>query len=242
MVKRGVLFLLPFLLLTYVLYRWIASLPVATQRSDVATAVTVRNGERIFWGRGTCHVCHRVGTRGYATRAPDLGEGPQGPAIGKRADARAEELGLPDGVSYLVQSLAEPGAYVVSGFKNEMPEVFRAPIALSPSEIKAVILYLVSLGGDTLAQQIHLPRSVYAAYEKPEANSWSPRGNAEAGRRLFFDPKGPAACAACHVALDTGGRPRGGSSGPDLRAVASIRSAAYLRAKIVHPDSNVVSG
>ena len=43
---------------------------------------------------------------------------------------------------YIVQSHFEPGAYVVNGFKNEMPVIWKPPIALKVNEILAVDLFL----------------------------------------------------------------------------------------------------
>ncbi len=111
--------------------------------------VTPDGGEQIFWGRGRCFTCHSVGEKGNAVRGPNLGQfGEKYPLpIGARAEERAkrrfEKTGLfYSATDYLVESLAEPSAHVVSGYKNEMAVTYSPPIALSPDEIMAVVSYL----------------------------------------------------------------------------------------------------
>jgi putative heme-binding domain-containing protein len=160
-----------------------------------------------------------------------------------RAQTRALELGLSKSTDYLVQSIAEPATFLVPGFQNGMPEVFKAPIALTPSEIKAVILYLQSLGGTVKADEIQLPPELLSVYRKPETSTeFKAKGDVEAGRILFFDAQGPAACAGCHIGINAKGRPEGSSTGPDLTAIASIRTPQFILREILHPDSLIVRG
>jgi putative heme-binding domain-containing protein len=232
-----------FLALTFFIYEWIKTLPVSIDTSEGAAEITVEIGKSTFWGKGRCHVCHRVGQRGYALRGPNLGEGKEGAMIAVRAQKRAAELDLATGTEYLVQSIAEPGAFVVPGYKNEMPEVFKAPIALTPSEIKSVVYYLESLGGAGNPDEIRLPTKLLAAYKRPaESFEFKIKGDVETGRELFFDSQGPAACSACHIATNEEGQPQGSTLGPDLTAIASFRTPRYILNKIVKPDSNVISG
>ncbi|MFQ5631146.1 MAG: c-type cytochrome, partial [bacterium] len=110
-------------------------------------------GEAIFWGKGKCHTCHSIGGRGSGIRCPNLGDSEFGSVIGIRAEERAlkraaQGAAMSSATDYLVESLAEPGAHVVEGFKNEMPYVYLPPIALNPDEVKAVISYLQSQGGE----------------------------------------------------------------------------------------------
>jgi len=124
--------------------------------------VSPQTGKRLFWTRGRCSTCHRVGELGSNPRGPDLGEGEQGPAIGARAEARARERSQQSGrpcsaTDYLVESLLEPGAYLVSGYKNEMPPAHQPPVDLGPDEIRALVAYLQSLGGRVDLTEIRLP-------------------------------------------------------------------------------------
>ncbi|MFQ6112468.1 MAG: hypothetical protein ACE5NG_00095 [bacterium] len=243
MFKKIATLILVGLTLTFLIYDWIKTLPEVADISLTATEISAEAGESIFWGKGRCHVCHRVAERGYALRGPNLGEGKEGAVIAIRAQQRAAQLGLASATEYLVQSIAEPGAFLVPGYKDEMPEVFKNPIALTPSEIKAVICYLESLGGATNSDEIQLPAKLLAAYKQPpESFKIKIKGEAAAGRALFFDQEGPAACSACHVAINAEGQPQGSTLGPDLTAIASFRTPQYILNKIVQPDSNIISG
>ncbi len=243
MVWKSVAALAAFAAATYLIYTWIDSLPDVATQSAPDIVVSAAAGEELFWGKGTCHVCHRIAERGYALRGPNLGDGENGMLLPLRAVQRADSLGLDGPVAYVVQSIAQPGAFVVPGFKNEMPEVYRAPVRLFPSEIKSIVTYLMSLAGDTLATEIMLPDVLYAGYQSDSSEPDYPTtGDASAGRDLFFDPHGAAACASCHLGLAADGSPKGDSVGPDLTAIASIRRGSHLYLKIVKPDSNIVSG
>lgn len=239
MLKKLFLALSILAVLSYFTYQWIASLPKIT--FDATVKVSARSGEQIFWGKGQCHACHRIGDRGYALRGPNLGESTDGAIIPKRAQQRASQSGLANGTAYLVQSIAAPGSFVVPGYNNEMPEVFKAPIFLSPPEIKSVVLYLESLSGDTSFKEIQLPAKLLASYQISE-KKFEINGDFETGRSLFFDLEGPAACAACHLGMDAHGEAKGSTVGPDLTAIASFRTPEYILQKIIEPDSNIVSG
>ena len=226
--------------LSYFTYKWIASLPKI--EFDESVEIDWRSGEEIFWGKGRCNVCHRIGDKGYALRGPNLGQSKDGPILPIRARERALKLSLASATGYLVQSIAEPGAFVVPGYNNEMPEVFRAPISLTPSEIKAVVLYLESLNGDTTFKEIHLPQQLLASYQPEKKSHYEISGDFTAGRDLFFDLEGPAACAVCHVEMHIAPVPEGKTIGPDLTAIASFRTPEHILQKIINPDSNIVSG
>ncbi|MCH7754453.1 c-type cytochrome [candidate division KSB1 bacterium] len=240
MLKKILFFVFVPSILTYFTYQWIASLPKV--EFDASVEISWRSGEEIFWGKGRCSVCHRIGKKGYALRGPNLGESKDGPIMPIRARERASQSGLAGSTEYLVQSIAEPGAFVVPGYNNEMPEVFRAPISLTPSEIKAVILYLESLDGDTTFKEIRLPSELLASYQLEKKSHYEISGDSTAGRDLFFDLEGPAACAACHVGINSARVPAGSTIAPDLTAIAGFRTPEHILQKIINPDSNIVSG
>ena len=226
-------------ILSYFIYKWIASLPKI--EFDELAEFSWQSGEEIFWGTGRCSVCHRIGEKGYALRGPNLGQSKDGPILPIRARERAAQSGLAGSTEYLVQSIAEPGAFVVPGYNNEMPEVFGAPILLTPSEIKAVVLYLKSLAGDTTFVEIRLPPQLLASYQ-PDKPPFQINGNVAQGRDLFFDLEGPAACAACHLGLNSERKAEGSTIGPDLAEIAGFRTLEHILQKIINPDSNIVSG
>jgi len=95
-------------------------------------------GREIMEGKGLCFTCHTVGKSG-ALRFPDLD------GIGARAGDRIAGL---SGVDYLAQSLYEPDAYIVPGFNPGMPVISKPPVGLTDEEIRAVIAYLQSMGGE----------------------------------------------------------------------------------------------
>jgi putative heme-binding domain-containing protein len=208
--------------------------------------VTPDAGEVIFWGKGKCYTCHAVGSRGNAIRGPNQGEaGPLGLPVGARAEARAKErsqaTGRPyTGTDYLVESLLDPGAYVVEGFKNEMPAPLRPPISLGADELRAVITYLQSLGGTVDAAAIRLPAgAVQAAKQAAAAGPWKPYipGEPKKGEELFFNPDSNAACGKCHA---VGGK--GGRVGPELTNVAGTRDPAFIVESILDPSKEIASG
>jgi len=225
------------------LYLWVSALPKVARTADPNVPFTAATGERLFWGKGRCHVCHRIGDRGYALRGPNLGKSKDGPAMPLRGQLRAQELGLDDGIAYLVQSIAEPNAFTVPGYNSEMPRAYEAPISLFPSEIKAIVRYLASLNGDSTLSAVKLPADLLSAPAQSVVTvDLARQGRVERGRALFFDATGPAACASCHLGLDRAGEAKGSPIGPSLTSVGFIRTEAELYGKIINPDSNIVSG
>lgn len=211
-----------------------------------AGAITPEAGEAIFWGKGKCSTCHAVGGRGNSIRGPNQGEsGPLGMAIASRAGERARERARATGkpytsTEYLVESLLDPGAYVVEGFKNEMPNPMRPPIKLGADEVKAVVAYLQSLGGTADVAAITLPASVQTTATAPTgADEVRPylAGDAKKGERLFFDPESNAACGKCHRVGD-----RGSNVGPELTQVAGTRDLTFIIESILKPSKEIASG
>ncbi len=219
------------------------------RRSSVAITagnITPEAGETIFWGKGKCYTCHAVGSRGNAIRGPNQGEaGPLGMAVGARAEERARERTQATGkpftaTGYLVESVLDPGAYVVQGYKNEMPKPMRPPISLKPEELTAVIAYLQSLGGAVDVAAIKLPAGVEATGKVVAAvDEWKPYlvGDPKKGEDLFFNPKSNAGCAKCHRVHS-----KGGMVGPELTGVAGTRDLKFIIESILEPSKEIASG
>ena len=216
-----------------------------------ATAITAGNitpeaGEAVFWGKGKCYTCHAVGSRGNSIRGPNQGEaGPLAMAIGARAVERARERATATGkphsaTDYLVESLLDPGAYVVQGYKNEMPNPMRPPIRVTPLEVKAVVAYLQSLGGAVDMASIKLPAGVEAAAAAvaamEELKPYLP-GDPKKGEELFFNPESDAACAKCHAVNG-----KGGAVGPELSHVAGTRDTRFIIESVLEPSKEIASG
>jgi putative heme-binding domain-containing protein len=216
-----------------------------TRRPAPGEGVSVGNGDLIFWGPGKCHTCHAVGDRGQSVRGPDLGASEDGEALMVRAAARARERSAALGTDvsatdYLVESLVEPGAYVVEGFKDEMPVVTQPPIFLDADQLTSVLLYLQTLGGQPDPAAIDIPAAALADRRAAgEAVPWEPAlpGDSARGRGLFFDPEGPANCAGCHRVGD-----RGADIGPELTHVAGTRTLRAIVESIVRPSAAIPAG
>lgn len=218
----------------------------AERRPGAATgsgAISPEAGEAIFWGKGKCSTCHAVGSRGGSIRGPDQGErGPLGMAIGARAEARARERSRATGrpytaADYLVESLVDPGAYVVAGYKNEMPNPLRPPIKLTADEARAVVVYLQSLDGTVDPGAIRLPPGALAAAGPTADMKLYVSGDPKKGETLFFAADSPAACGKCHRA----GR-HGGTVGPDLEGIAGTRDLPFIIESILEPSKQIASG
>lgn len=213
--------------------------------APLGEGLTVENGEQIFWGSGKCSTCHAIGNRGGSVRGPNLGQSEAGPEIAIRALERARErstvLGQElTGTDYLIESIANPSAFVVDGFRDEMPIVYEPPISLGPDQIGSLILYLQSQGGAPDPTAVVLPSEIHAAAGRSRAvEPWAPYmdGDSVAGRELFFDLEGPALCAKCHMIEG-----EGGNVGPDLTSIAGTRTAQFIVESILQPSKEIAGG
>jgi mono/diheme cytochrome c family protein len=190
----------------------------------------IKAGEEIFNGKGTCYVCHSIGPRATA-RCPDLA------GIGARAEDRAREAGNPDGLSYLVEALHDPNTYVVKDYPAIMPKAYKPPISLTPMEMKAVISFLQSLGGEvTVTPESELPTQKWATDIQAALASAGtiPTGRPLRGKDIFFNKM---RCVACHRVNNVGG-----VQGPDLSDVGAINTAEYLRESVAEPGKVLVKG
>jgi len=199
-------------------------------------------GREIFWGKGKCSTCHSVGGEGSAQRCPNL-EGVAATA------ATRDAAKYKTATEYLVASIADPAAYVVEGFDGgTMPKVYLPPISLAPDEIRSVIAYLQTQGGEADLEAIVLPPEVEAAAAAgggPGA-AWAPylKGDPANGEKLFTSGRdgkntiGQApACGTCHTF-----KGKGGTVGPPLDDIAGTRGQAYVIESILDPAAEVVAG
>tara|TARA_B100002003_G_scaffold234514_1_gene248522 strand:+ start:488 stop:1474 length:987 start_codon:yes stop_codon:yes gene_type:complete len=191
-------------------------------------------GEALYWGIAKCSTCHSMGTRGSAIRGPNHED------VYITAGDRAAEIGLETPTEYFVRSIAYPEEYVVEGYKAEMPEVYLPPISLQPDQVRAIITYLQSQGGEPDPSAIELPDVILdAAGSAGEAEPFAAYadGNAARGETLFFDLDGQAGCASCHT-FDG----KGGDVGPELTDEATVRPLQYIIESILFPSAVIASG
>lgn len=234
-----------FLLVVLGVYLWIGhSITALTGGRDQAGGdvdISPEGGEAIYWGRGRCFTCHSVGGQGSAVRGPNHGQFgekfplPMGARAAERAVERSEKTGEDyTAVDYIVESLASPGAYIVDGYKDEMAVVYAPPISLSLKEIKAVVSYLMVLGGDLDMEAIDTdPSQVTAAfYAKISAAAEAGGGDPEEGALVY-----EYNCIECHVLNDDGG----GEIGPDLTGIAAQGLDAISEA-ILSPAKELTEG
>src|SRR5216117_3373959 len=105
-----------------------ASLPPAVEKFDVASIKDKKElasiGQKIFFGKGQCALCHTIGTG--EGRCPDL------KGIGAKLTR-----------DFLYESLTQPQAYIN-----------KKPIALSNNEILAVIAFLQNMSGEEVTIEL----------------------------------------------------------------------------------------
>lgn len=210
--------------------------------ATAAEGVNPEAGESVYWGKGKCSTCHSLGERGSAVRGPNH-ENVCGIARDQRVAERQADgaTNIQTATDYLVESIAEPEAYIVEGYSGTMPEPYLPPISLNPDEIRAVITYLQAQGCEPDTGAINLPPEVLSAAVSDmvagEAFTLVLAGDPEAGRELFFDARGPAACVQCHKIAD-----EGSDVGPELTDVAGTQTLVYIFESILDPSAEIAAG
>ncbi len=233
-----------FLLVVLGLYLWIGyaitDLTGGGRKSSAAVDISPEGGEAIYWGKGRCFTCHSVGGQGSAVRGPNHGQfGEKFPlSMGARAEERAKERSEKEGaeftaIDYIVESLASPGDYVVKGYKNEMAVVYAPPISLNLIEIKAVVAYLLSLGGDLDMEAIDSAPSEITQkfYAKISAAAAAGGGDPGLGAVVYEDN-----CSECHSLNG-----EGGGVGPDLTGI-SAKGLKFISTAILEPAKSLTKG
>jgi cytochrome c2 len=201
--------------------------------ADASAEDFVKAGQDLFYGKGTCALCHEIGKKGE--RCPDLA------GVGERAETRVKEAGYKgkatNGAEYLVESVMDPTTYVVEGYQPSMPPVGRQ---LNDLELVAVVAFLESQGGEvTVNGQSRFPQwrgegggaVPAAAAATPAPAAAAPSG--ASGQELVQQ----WGCVACHK-LDGPEK----LVGPSLWDIGARKDASYIRESILQPDAMVVEG
>ena len=105
--------------------------PTVTPRPEPTRTPDAVNGEKVFLNN-QCAVCHSTGTNRVT--------GPGLAGVLERAATRVEGMSAAE---YIEQSIRDPGAFVVDGFPNSMPEGFG--VFIPESDIQDLIAYLKTL-------------------------------------------------------------------------------------------------
>ena len=125
------------------------SLPPAVETFDMARIQTPDDlafiGQKIFFSKGQCSLCHSIGPR-EAARCPDL------KGIGAKLTRE-----------FIYESLTQPQAYIYRDFRHEglpqeyparMPHINKNPIALTNQEILSVIAFLQKMSGEPISIKV----------------------------------------------------------------------------------------
>src|SRR6476469_2549631 len=123
-----------------------ASLPPAEEKFDVANIKTASDmaaiGQKIFFSKGQCALCHSIGPSESA-RCPDL------KGIGAKLTRE-----------FIYESLTQPQAYIYLDYRHEglpkeyparMPYINKNPIGLTKNEILSVIAFLQQMSGEPIS-------------------------------------------------------------------------------------------
>ncbi len=133
-----------------------ASMPPAVEKFDAASIKDKKElasiGQKIFFGKGQCALCHTIGTS--EGRCPDL------KGIGSKLtrDFMYESLTQPQAYVYMDYQHAGPPKF----FPAKMPYIDKKPIGLSKNEILAVIAFLQNMSGEEVTielSEIEVPGS-----------------------------------------------------------------------------------
>lgn len=212
--------------------------PVSTEiRTSMSIDEMVAAGQEVFTGKGTCTLCHTIGSHG--TRAPDLA------GVGGRASVAKE--GYSD-IDYLAESLYDPGEEIVDGYNPIMTPANKAPINLTELEILAVIAYLQSLGG-TPSITPDTKLKYFAGVKKPVGES-EPDPAIPGSEPAIDAPAEVVAtvlnaedmmqkylCFTCH---DYKGPTQ--MLGPSLYNIGAIRTKGEIYESIIDPDAVLAEG
>jgi mono/diheme cytochrome c family protein len=112
--------------------------------SQVKTkADLVKVGEKLFFGKGQCALCHSIGPT-HGARAPDL------KGVGAKLTREFIEESLIHPSAYLYKQYGEEGP--PKPFPSEMPAIDKPPVGLSEPELLAIIAFVQNLGGEVTVE------------------------------------------------------------------------------------------
>ena len=124
----------------------VASLPPAIEKFDIASVKSPDDlaaiGQKIFFSKGQCALCHSIGPS-ESSRCPDL-----------------NGIGAKLAPEFIFESLTQPQAYIYLDFRHaskpeeypaRMPHIDKDPIGLTKPEIFSVIAFLQKMSGEPIS-------------------------------------------------------------------------------------------
>ena len=241
---QRVMKLLAFSLLVIWFYAFAASIVPETSTAKVDLSSIERTpeafveaGEAIFNGKGKCNTCHTLDPSAPKGRCPDLSN------VGAQAATRQPGVSAKD---YLIESTYEPHKFLVPGYGNIMPPVWKPPISLSELEIETVIAFLQNQGGEVDVTPFVPPVDIGDPGVIVEELPPLLVGDIERGKKVFVDG---AKCIACHEVAGLE-KPAGQTlddgvevvAAPELTDIAGLNSLRYIEESILKPNALIVSG
>ena len=239
---QSVVKLLSFALMVIWFYAFAASIVPETSTATVVITertpeVFVEAGEAIFNGKGKCNTCHTLDPSAPKSRCPDLTD------IGTHAATRQPGMTAKE---YLIESTYEPHKFLVPGYSNIMPPVWKPPISLTELEIETVIAFLQSQGGEVDITEFEPPVDIGSAEAIVEEQPPLLTGDVERGKKVFVEG---AKCIACHAVAGVE-QPAGQTldegvevvAAPELTDIAAVNSLRYIEESVLLPNAQIVSG
>jgi mono/diheme cytochrome c family protein len=126
-----------------------ASMPPAVETFDLTSVKSPDDlasiGQKLFFSKGQCALCHSIGPSESA-RCPDLN------GIGAKLSPE-----------FIYESLTQPQAYIYLDYRHEgvpkeypaqMPHIDKDPIGLSKQEIYSVIAFLQKMSGEPISIKV----------------------------------------------------------------------------------------
>jgi len=127
----------------------VASLPPAIEKFDIASVKSPDDlaaiGQKIFFSKGQCALCHSIGPS-ESSRCPDL-----------------NGIGAKLAPEFIFESLTQPQAYIYLDFRHaskpeeypaRMPHIDKDPIGLTKPEIFSVIAFLQKMSGEPISIKV----------------------------------------------------------------------------------------
>lgn len=199
--------------------------PELTITVETDTDTLVGMGETLVKTKGGCLLCHKISEQGN-TRGPDLR------GVGGRAAKRKPGLSAE---AYLMESLVEPGAYVVEEFATAggasiMPAANLPPADMSATELKALIAFLQSMSGEVT---VEITAQDVKAAETQKRRAPSDPVISHPGFAVLT----AQGCRACHDVIGTARL-----VGPPLTNVRERLTPAEIRQSILDPNAVIAEG